>query len=112
MKNAMELKKMSEAEMEAVVGGTVGQLDELVSACAKNPVVKHLAGLGSHIPGTSNLTATKMEDLLGKLGIKADISVGFCGTGINSKNNTYFDTRAGRSLTHSEVVQRVAEYAI
>ena len=112
MKNAMEIKKMSEAEMEAVVGGTVTQLDELVSACAKNPVVKHMAGLGSHVPGASNLTAKKMEDLLGMLGVKADISVGFCGTGINSKNNTYFDTRTGRSMTHSEVVKMVAEYAI
>ena len=44
------------------------------------------------------------------MGIEADISVGFCGTGIGSKNNTYKDKETGKSLTHAEVLNRIKEY--
>ena len=107
-----KMNRLNDADLINVAGGTVGELDGLVSACAKNPVLKTLAGAGTHVPGFNIKVAKLMEEQLAKMGIKADISVGWGGTGVNSKHNTYFDTVANRNLSQIEVEERLEKYAI
>ena len=45
-----------------------------------------------------------------RLGIEADISLGFAGTGIGSDPNTYFDKATGQPLTHQQVLDRIMNY--
>lgn len=45
-----------------------------------------------------------------RIGIKADISLGFAGTGIGSDPNTYIEKATGRRLSHAEVLQRIRTY--
>ena len=111
MPNAMKLNRINDIELDNVVGGTVGELDGLVSACAKNPILKNLAGAGTHIPGANLGIAELMEKQLDKMGIKANIDLGWGGTGINSKHNTYIEKSTGKSLSQIEVESRLEKYA-
>ena len=106
------LEILSDGELEQIAGGTVGQLDDLVRAGVNNPFLKDLAGLGTHVPGANAITRDLMEDFLGKIGINADISIGFLGTGLGSENNKYTDKATGQSLSHAEVLKRISAYAI
>ena len=56
------------------------------------------------VSGTSG-SAYGVEFALNKLGIDADVSVGFLGLG--SKNNIYVDRATGMKLSHREVVDYV-----
>ena len=112
MMNAKNFKKMNDRELDIVVGGTVGELDGLVSACAKNPILKTLSGAGSHVPGANVGVAELMEKQLDKIGIKADIDLGWGGTGINSKHNTYIEKSTGKSLSQIDVESRLEKYAV
>ena len=98
----MDAKKMNEMELNEVAGGTVKELEELVEAC------NSLASFQTHIPLSNIVDAGYIRDFLrDKMGIEANISLGFCGTGIGSKHNTYKDMYNGRSYTHEEVLQRI-----
>ncbi len=61
-----------------------------------------------HAPGANNGIATYVEWYLDYYyDIKADISLGFAGTGIGSDPNTYTDKRTGKPMTHDEVLSRI-----
>lgn len=94
-------------ELEIVTGGTVGELEDLVHAfvCTGSDYGVLFA---AHCPGANYGTAKIVEELLNSaLGISADINLGFCGTGINSKPNKYIDKATGKTLTHEEVIARI-----
>ncbi|MCR5384857.1 MAG: hypothetical protein K6E72_09515 [Saccharofermentans sp.] len=102
--NTMELNLN---ELEIVTGGTVGELEDLVHAfvCTGSDYGVLFA---AHCPGANYGTAKIVEELLNSaLGISADIDLGFCGTGINSKPNKYIDKATGKTLTHEEVIARI-----
>lgn len=104
MNNTMELNLN---ELEIVTGGTVGELEDLVHAfvCTGSDYGVLFA---AHCPGANYGTAKIVEELLNSaLGISADINLGFCGTGINSKPNKYIDKATGKTLTHEEVITRI-----
>ena len=103
--------KMNDFELDNVVGGTVGELNGLVAACAKNPYLK-MTSISTHVPGANYGIAKLVEKLLGEMGIDADIDLGFGGTGIGSKHNTYIERSTGKHLSQIEVEKRLEEYAI
>ena len=103
-----ELEKMSDEELEAVAGGTVGEFEELTKAIVSNPTLKKLGGFDSHVPALNGLLANQVEKFLqDNLQIDADISLGFLGTGAGSKNNKYVDMTTGKYISHEEVLKRI-----
>ena len=111
MMNTMELNKMNNEELNTVVGGTVGELNGLVAACVNNPFLK-MTSVSTHVPGTNFGIAKLVENVLDEMGIDANIDLGFGGTGIGSKHNTYIERSTGKRLSQIEVEKRLAEYAI
>ena len=101
-------------ELEIVSGGTVTELDELISAIEGNGFFGDLCGkLGGHLPCANGLVAALIKEVLeDSLGIRANISLGFGGTGLGSDPNTYLDIRTGKSLTHAEVISRIRSCGI
>ena len=108
----LKAREIELKDLETVSGGTVGEFEELIEAYTNNPYLGEAAGLiCGHIPGVNNGLAALVESSLGnKLGIKADISLGFAGTGIGSDPNTYFDKATGQPLTHQQVLDRIMNY--
>ena len=104
-------KRMNAFELDNVVGGTVGELNGLVAACAKNHFLK-MTSVSTHVPGANFAIDKLMKKLLGEMGIDADIDLGFGGTGIGSGHNTYIEKATGRSLSQIEVEKRLEQYAI
>ena len=104
-----ENKKLTMEDMEQVAGGTVTELEKLVRAglSSINPNLRTVCAKLARTPIAAVAEAYAMESVLKDMGIKANISVGFCGTGIASKPNTYYDTKEQRSLTQSEVEDRL-----
>ena len=101
---------MSMEQLDSVAGGTVDEFDELVSAFAKYPALKHVAGLAVHIPGANELTTDLVQRALYQIGIEAEIDLGLCGTGIMSKPNKYTSVATGQSLSHKEVLSRIKSH--
>jgi hypothetical protein len=96
-------------DLETVSGGTVGEFEELIEAYTTNPYLSEACGLVcGHIPGVNNGMAAFVESILeDRLGIEADISLGFAGTGIGSpkhllrqSNRSAPDTPAGPRQDH------------
>ena len=112
MTNTTNTFEIELKDLETVSGGTVGELDELIEAYIKNPYLGEAGGLiCGHIPGVNNGMAALVESILeNRLGIEADISLGFAGTGIGSDPNTYFDKATGQPLTHQQVLDRIRNY--
>ena len=108
----LKAREIELKDLETVSGGTVGEFEELIEAYTNNPYLGEAAGLiCGHIPGVNNGLAALVESSLGdKLGIEADISLGFAGTGIGSDPNTYFDKATGQPLTHQQVLDRIKNY--
>ena len=97
-------------ELDQVSGGTVGELKELTSALLKNPTLKTLGKIESHIPVVNSEVADTVETILkDQLNVDADISLGALGTGIGSKKNTYRDMKTRQILTHQDVLNRIAK---
>ena len=105
-------KTLEMEELEIVSGGTVTELDELIKAFMGNSYLGDLSGMfGGHVPGANYGIAALVEECLeNHLGIEADISLGFAGTGIGSDPNTYIEKSTGRRLSHGEVLQRIINY--
>lgn len=105
---------MNEAELDLVAGGTISELHELVNAMTKNSGTANFFGKTlSHIPvGNEFLKQKIAEALFQKLHIDSDISVGFCGTGLMSKPNKYWDSSNGgyKPMTHAQVMERIKNY--
>lgn len=102
-------KTLSIKELEMVTGGTVGEYEELLRACAvSNPALAEAGAACAHIPGANLVTAQLFESWLSKeLKISANIDLGVGGTGMFSKGNTYVDMKTGAGLSHAEVVRRI-----
>ena len=97
-------------ELEIVSGGTVGELENLYKAMSSYGFYldDYASTFSIHCPGANHVLAEIIEEALYlHLGISADIDLGFMGTGINSKPNKYVDIATGKSLTHSEVINRI-----
>ena len=108
----LKAREIELKDLETVSGGTVGEFEELIEAYTNNPYLGEAAGLiCGHIPGVNNGMAALVESSLrNKLGIEADISLGFAGTGIGSAPNTYLDNATGQPLTHQQVLYRIMNY--
>lgn len=107
----MTTEMMTMEQLDNVAGGTIAELKELVEALQSNSVARGLGKAYSHIPAVSEAIKYGVARDLFNMGIEADISVGFCGTGIGSKNNTYKDNANGKSLTHAQVLERIKAYS-
>ena len=105
-------KTLEMEELEIVSGGTVTELDELIKAFMGNSYFGDLSGLfGGHVPGANYGIAALVEECLeNHLGIEADISLGFAGTGIGSDPNTYKDIATGKPLSHQQVLEKIRAY--
>ncbi len=76
-----------------------------MEAMYSSPVLRSICVAGGHVP-VANLSNIKpVEVTLKALGIRADISVRFLGTGIGSDPNRYVSTETNRDLTHREVLE-------
>ena len=108
----LKAREIELKDLETVSGGTVGEFDELIEAYTKDPYLGEAAGLiCGHIPGVNNGMAALVESSLrNRLGIEADISLGFAGTGIGSDPNAYFDKATGQPLRHQQVLNRIMNY--
>ncbi len=107
MKNVLENKKMNMAAMEHVAGGTVGEFEDLVTALSPHGFLKGCGKISSHIPLGNQKTAEVVEDILKQNGIEAKIDLGWCGTGIGSKKNTYVNANTGACMSHEEVLNYI-----
>ena len=105
---------LKDEQLDQVAGGTVREYEEICSSMANNPILKGILETGSHVPISNQVDKVLVEDILKvEMGIKADISLGFLGTGLGSKSNTYKDLRnGGRSMTHAQVINRISMYAV
>lgn len=113
MMNEKNFKKMNDSDLDAVVGGTVVELEQIMRTFLKNSNSRDYLGcMSSHFPGASIATATYIESFMSNdMHIDANISVGVGGLGICSKKNTYRDLKTGKFLSHEEVLKRVENYA-
>ena len=103
--------------LDKVSGGTCDQVHELTKAFLGNNAIlgfiadaaelgsKYKAGCIGNIP-----MAYAMEGYLKGLGINANISIGWGGSGFRESGNTYTDKCTGESLSHDEVVQKLKAY--
>ena len=95
-------------EMEKVSGGTIAELKELSDAILGNSKLKILGKMESHVPLLNREIADIVENTLkDHVNVDADISLGFLGTGVKSKKNTYRDFKTRQILTHQEVLNRI-----
>ena len=106
-----ELEMLSDDELEKIAGGTVGELEDLTKAMLdKWPVLEKLGIGAAHTPGTNHLLAKEISNILrNDMGIEANINLGWGGLGISSDPNTYKEISTGKSLSHSEVLSRIAK---
>lgn len=99
---------MNKEQLNNVSGGTVAELEELISAIYPGEEeYRHLATATSHVPVGSSALAALLEQDLMKIGIRSNISTGLAGTGIWSKENMYEEVATGQALTHREVINRL-----
>ncbi len=102
--NKNEMKELNLEEEEKVAAGTVSECTELGQAYVDCKAADGLIGIGTHVPLTNIACASELESALSDEGIKADLSVGFLGTGIGSKPNKYYRKDNGQELSHQEVL--------
>lgn len=68
---------MNDYELKQVTGGTVGEFQDILKTFAKHDAFKFTNAASAHIPGVNLGIAEGVESLLIKIGIKADISLGY-----------------------------------
>ena len=105
----LNVEVMSLEELDQVSGGTVGEFEDILKAFSKYDMLKTISGISTHVPGANKLTVELVQDTLREIGIEAEIDLGFLGTGIGSKKNKYLAVGSGRSLSHSEVLERIKQ---
>ena len=108
MLKEMKAKKINEAALEQVAGGTVKEFEELLSAVSDNIIVRGAAKLDSHTPVANAYIARVIEKQLLNIGLEADIDLGWGGTGIGSKHNKY--RLNGKDISHKEACDYVRNY--
>ena len=101
----MYTAEMNMKEMETVSAGTVGEMQELVEALSKSSRVAQAICVGvSHIPGLNGSLKDAVVDDLEERGIRAEIDLGWHGTGIGSEPNKYYSAKDGSAMTHKQVM--------
>ena len=103
-KNKMAIE-MSENELDMVNGGTVTELHEILEAAGEAGGYKTLAKIANFASGNQAVLvgqAYGVESLLKDIGIDANVSVGF--HGIGSKANIYVDSKTGKRISHSDLI--------
>lgn len=113
MTNEMKLQNevLTMESLDRISGGTVGELKDLTKAILSNSNLQKLSSFETHIPGVNRALANAVEKILKEnLHIDADISLGFLGTGVGSKKNTYKDMTNGRYISHQEVLNRLSKF--
>ena len=101
------MRKLTLDEMETVSAGTVGEMNEILTALIKNGVFRTAVSVASHIPGLDQKVLQCVVNSLAKLGIKAEFDLGFAGTGLGSGANKYFSLADGRAMDHQEVLSAI-----
>ncbi len=101
----MNEMEMNLEEMEMVSGGTVNELSELLQTIGENGALGAFLKVHGHTPVLNILDKTPVTELLYDLGVDADISVGFLGTGIGSDPNKYVSLKTNKALSHQQVIQ-------
>ncbi len=113
MSKKLNEKKMDREEMKEVTGGTVNEYADLLQALTINPKLKKWGKFAAHLPG-GNMVALNASDgikgILKEIDIKADISLGFGGTGLFSSNNKYTRISTGERMTHEEVIATMKKH--
>lgn len=108
--------KLNKVELDNVTGGSVSEFADICKAfaakgIADNFMVTGTAEVNASIPGLNMLSAKLVKVFLqSELHIKSNIDLGWGGTGIGEESNTYTDLKTGKSLTHKEVLARIADY--
>ena len=111
MMTADRYQIVHDEELNKICGGTVKELEQLVSALSENPTLSKMGGFCTHIPGSNQAVAATIGVFLeAELGIHAYIDLGYAGLGIGSGHNAYIENSTGNHLTHAEVVQRIRDY--
>ena len=102
-------EKLEEVQLDAVAGGTVGELEDLAGAMLDKWSAIATIGKGvAHVPRANGILADAISMTLQRdLKIDADISLGLGGTGALSKGNKYTDLRNGQNLSHAQVIERI-----
>jgi len=103
---------MSDEELDNVAGGTLSQMQDLVSAIVKvksgsSVLGDMMNGAGCFLPGFNEINKSYVKETLSRIGIDAQIDIGWLGYGICSEDNVYTDKRTGKSLSHEEVLSRI-----
>ena len=116
MMKANDFEKMNDVELDAVVGGTLTEVNQLADAFARKGGMfgKIVADVHDKLNDKSGLVGPLNIALreavgngLSQLGISHDLSVGFLGTGAGSDANTY--SYNGKSISHDEVLKMIAD---
>ena len=104
-------KELNVEQLENVTGGTVNELEDLFRAVfrRKGGSDGDFVTFAAHMPLYGNMETESIVYyyLRDNMGIRANISLGFLGTGAGSDPNTYKDMRTGQALTHQEVMARL-----
>lgn len=113
-------KGLNMDELDQVSGGTVIEFIQLCEAIAPKKIkgsdISELMASAfdkckSGMPIINEGLRTDVVKLLKQqFGIDAAISLGFAGTGIDSRHNTYRDVITRKPLTHDQVLNRIRNY--
>ncbi|MBR6707172.1 MAG: hypothetical protein IKI84_10900 [Clostridia bacterium] len=104
------MRKLTLDEMETVSAGTVGEMNEILTALIKNGVFRTAVSVASHIPGLDQKVLQCVVNSLAKMGIKAEFDLGFAGTDLGSGANKYFSLADGRAMNHREVLSAIGSH--
>ena len=99
------MKELNENELDMVNGGTVTELHEIIEAAGESTGFKTLAKVANVASGSQVVLVSQaygVESALKDMGIDANVSVGF--HGIGSKANIYVDSKTGKRISHSDLI--------
>ncbi len=115
MTKALEMKKVNLGAMGNVTGGTVNQTQELWKAILSKQGTVGAIGdavtfIANKVPGAGELSncviahgCEKILDL--QFGMKANLSVGWLGTGFRESGNSY--SIGNKSYSHAQVLDMI-----
>ena len=108
----LEDAAMSDEELDGVAGGTLGQMQDLMSAIVEEEsgssgLGDFAAGAGCFLPGMNEIEKSIVKKNLSLIGIDAKIDIGWLGWGICSEDNVYTDKKTGKNISHEEVLSRI-----
>ncbi len=103
------MKELDRNEMELAAGGTVPEFAQILEAATHNPTVKVINMVGGYVPSANSMFKPAIEKMLSMMGIKAEISLGFGGTGLFSEANRYW--RNGERISHQDVLNTIKHWS-